>query len=194
MTTLLVIGLGNPGTEFAGTRHNVGARTAEILAERNQASFGMQKKTHARIASVPGTGTRLVLAIPTTYMNESGRAAAPLVRHYLGDEKFPLGRVIVVHDDLDLDPGTVRVKLGGGTAGHNGLKSIGQHLHAYDFVRVRIGVGKPPGSMSGADYVLRRLSREEREELDGACERAADAVETVLADGVSQAMTVFNAR
>ncbi|HUY06205.1 MAG TPA: aminoacyl-tRNA hydrolase [Acidimicrobiales bacterium] len=194
MTTLLVIGLGNPGLKYDGTRHNVGARTVRILGTRNLLSFGAQKNAMSRVAITEIQGRRVVFALPMTFMNETGLAAAPLVRHYLGDEESPLAHLVVIHDELDLAPGTVRIKLGGGTAGHNGLRSIGSHLHELDFVRIRIGVGKPPGAMSGANYVLGRVTREVQAILDDACERAADALEMILDEGVSQAMTHFNVR
>jgi PTH1 family peptidyl-tRNA hydrolase len=132
-----------------------------------------------------------VLAVPQAYMNESGGAVRGLVRRY---SVHDAARLVVVHDELDLPPGTVRLKLGGGTAGHNGLRSIDSHLHSLDFVRVRIGIGKPPGRMAGADYVLRRPGRADAELLAVALEAAADAVELVLERGVEAAMNVVNAR
>ena len=194
MTALLVIGLGNPGTQFAQTRHNVGARTVEILASRGHCSFSVQKRAKARVATTDALGARVVLAIPTTFMNESGLAAAPLVRHYLGDEELPLARLVVIHDELDLAPGTVRIKFGGGTAGHNGLRSVSSHLHELEFGRIRIGVGRPPDAMSGADYVLGRVPREQKTILDESCQRAADALEMIAKEGISRAMTQFNVR
>ncbi|HVA99684.1 MAG TPA: aminoacyl-tRNA hydrolase [Acidimicrobiales bacterium] len=194
MTALLVIGLGNPGSEYERTRHNVGARAVEVLASRGHLTFSAQRKAKARVATTEMHETHVVLAIPMTFMNESGLAAAPLVRHYLSDETPPLSRLVVIHDELDLAPGTVRIKLGGGTAGHNGLRSIGSHLHELDFGRIRIGVGKPPVAMSGADYVLGRVSRDEQTILDESCQRAADAFEMIVEEGISRAMTHFNAR
>ncbi len=194
MSELLVIGLGNPGTRYERTRHNVGARAVEVLAIRHQREFDVHKRERARVAIAQLNGTRVVLAIPTTFMNESGLAAEPLVRHYLSDEETPLAHLVVIHDELDLVPGTVKIKRGGGTAGHNGLRSIGSHLHGLDFCRVRIGVGKPPDAISGADYVLGRISREEQVILDDACNRAADALEMIVEEGISRAMTHFNAR
>jgi PTH1 family peptidyl-tRNA hydrolase len=193
-SSLLVIGLGNPGAEFEGTRHNVGAASVEHLIEKSKATPVAQKNAKARVATTTILGTRVVLAIPTTYMNESGLSAATLVRHYLDDEEMPLDHLVVIHDELDLDPGVVRLKFGGGTAGHNGLKSLGQHLHSFGFARVRIGVGKPPGSMSGADYVLRRVPKGDREILQLACERAVEAVELIVSDGLERAMNLFNTR
>ena len=136
-------------------------------------------------------GKRVVLAFPQTYVNDSGVSVAALVRrHGIGD----LERLVVVHDELDLPTGKVKVKIGGGTAGHNGLKSIQAHLHDNGFVRVRIGVDKPPGRRQGADHVLRRPGKAEREALDVAVEIAADAVETIVAEGPAVAMNRFNTR
>jgi len=134
----------------------------------------------------------MILAIPQTYMNDSGMAVRPLVQRYLGPD--PGERLVVVHDELDLPPGTVRVKAGGGTAGHNGLRSIEAHLHRRDFVRVRIGIGKPPSAARGVDHVLRRPSKAEKDLLAVSVEVAADAVEAIWADGVAAAMNRFNTR
>ena len=136
-------------------------------------------------------GKLLALASPQTYVNESGRSVAALVRRH-GIED--LHRLVVVHDELDLPVGRVKLKVGGGTAGHNGLKSIQAHLHDNDFVRVRIGVDKPPGRRQGADHVLRRPSKAEKEALDVAVEVAADAVEAILSEGAEAAMNSFNSR
>lgn len=135
-------------------------------------------------------GRRLGLAFPQTYMNESGVAVAPLVRRFgLADD---LARLVVVHDELDLPVGRIRVKVGGGLAGHNGLKSIKAHLHSDAFCRVRIGIGKPPGRQQGVDHVLRPPGKAERAELAVAIEEAADAVEAILAEGPAAAMNRFN--
>ncbi len=131
------------------------------------------------------------MAVPSTYMNESGMAVRALLRRFGGDEP---ARLVVVHDELDLPAGVVRVKDGGGLAGHNGLRSIEAHLHSRQFLRVRIGIGKPPGRQQGIDHVLRRPARAEREAIDVAIETAADAVETILADGAEAAMNNFNGR
>jgi len=187
---LLVIGLGNPGAEYAGTRHNVGADTVALLAARHGERLRAGKE-HALAAEARFGGKRVALAIPQIYMNDSGRAAVALVRRY-GIEA--LARVLVVHDELDLPVGRLQVKEGGGIAGHNGLRSLREHLHGTDFVRVRIGVGRPPGRQEGADYVLRRPSKAERAELDVVVEEAADAIEMVVTDGVAAAMNRFNAR
>jgi PTH1 family peptidyl-tRNA hydrolase len=186
---LLVVGLGNPGAEYAGTRHNVGADVVVLLAARHGATL-KKSKEHALAAEVRVGAARMALAFPQTFMNDSGRSVAALVRRHGIDE---LHRLVVVHDELDLPTGRLKVKVAGGLAGHNGLKSIKAHLHSDDFVRVRIGVGKPPGAQAGRDYVLRRPGKAERAELDAIVELAADAVETILAEGADAAMARYNA-
>jgi PTH1 family peptidyl-tRNA hydrolase len=184
-----VVGLGNPGLEFAGTRHNVGADVVARLAERQGAKLELLRGQRARVAEVTMDGARVVLAVPTTYMNDSGLAVAPLLRRF-GIERPE--QLVVVHDELDLPPGRLKVKAGGGTAGHNGLRSLRQHLHDTDFVRVRIGVGKPPDPAKGADHVLRRPAPVERPLVARSVDEAADAVETIVRDGVDAAMNRFN--
>ena len=169
---LLVVGLGNPGDEYARTRHNVGAEVVELLARRHGGKLH-GSKGRARSDEVRIGDKRVALAIPLTYMNDSGEAVAGLVRR-LGVEPE---QIVIVHDELDLPPAVLRVKVGGGLAGHNGLRSIKQHLHTDEFMRVRIGVGKPPSKERGADHVLSRVSKREREEMDVTIEEAADAVE-----------------
>jgi len=186
----LVVGLGNPGPEFAGSRHNVGADAVTRLAERHQGRLRPVKGIRAHADEVVVGGVRVALAVPTTYMNDSGAAVRPLLRRFGIDDP---ARLVVVHDELDLPPGRVRIKEGGGTAGHNGLKSLQAHLHTLDFVRVRIGVGKPPRPEAGADYVLKRPGKADRELLSLAVETAADAVEALAATDVEQAMNRFNA-
>lgn len=185
------MGLGNPGREYAGTRHNVGADVVARLAERHGGAL-KRSKEQALVAEVRVGGRRLALAFPQTYMNESGRAVGPLVRRF-GIED--LARLVIVHDELDLPLGAVRVKAGGGLAGHNGLRSIKAHLHDDGFSRVRIGIGKPPGGKEqGADHVLRAPSKKVREELDVSVEIAADAVECILTEGLPVAQNRFNGR
>jgi PTH1 family peptidyl-tRNA hydrolase len=180
--------LGNPGAEYEATRHNSGAVTVARLADRHGATL-KRSRERALAAEAVVEGRRLALAVPQTYYNESGAAVAALARrHGIEDPN----RIVIVHDELDLPPGRIRVKVGGGLAGNNGLRSIKAHLGTDDFVRVRIGVGKPPGRMSGADHVLRRPGKEERAELDIAVENAADAVEIILADGPDAAMRAHN--
>ncbi|MFP5376568.1 MAG: aminoacyl-tRNA hydrolase [Acidimicrobiia bacterium] len=185
---LLAVGLGNPGTQYAGTRHNVGADVVALLAGRHGGRLRKGREL-ALVDEVRVDGRRLALAFPQTYMNESGMAVAPLVRRFGIDD---LARLVVVHDELDLPVGRIRVKVGGGLAGHNGLKSIKAHLRSDAFCRVRIGIGKPPGRREGVDHVLRALGKAERELLAVAVEEAADAVEAILADGPAAAMNRFN--
>ena len=187
---LLVIGLGNPGTEYEGTRHNAGAEVVALLAGRHGGRLRSGKE-HSLATEVRIRDARVALAFPQTYMNDSGRAAAALVRRY-GIET--LEQLVVVHDELDLPVGRIQVKVGGGIAGHNGLRSLREHLHGTDFLRVRIGVGRPPGRRQGADHVLRRPSKAERAELAITVAEAADAVESIVADGVEAAMNNFNRR
>jgi PTH1 family peptidyl-tRNA hydrolase len=189
---LLVVGLGNPGSRYERTRHNVGTDCVEALARRAGERLRDDRKVSARVASCRIGGVRAHLAVPTTFMNESGRAVAQLVRRH---EPEDWDRLVIVHDELDLDPGTVRVKLGGGLAGNNGLRSIAEHLGTRDWARVRIGIGKPPGGPDrGAGWVLSRVSGAARDDLDVAIERAADAVERIAVDGVAAAMQQYNAR
>ncbi len=188
MINALVVGLGNPGKEYVRTRHNVGAKAVALLAERAAEKF-KAGRDKALVADARISGRRVVLALPTTYMNESGMAVGALMRRHKVEEPTQL---IVVHDELDLPPGVVRVKVGGGLAGNNGLRSVTQHLKTQDYLRVRIGIGKPPSKERGADHVLSRLPKAERELLDIAIVTAADAVELLLADGPEAAMTKFN--
>jgi len=186
---MLVVGLGNPGAEFEHTRHNVGADTVMLLAARRGERFRTVRGSHARTADLRIDGRRVAVAFPLTYMNDSGLAVGALVRRYGIDD---LSGLVVVHDELDLPVGRVKVKEGGGTAGHNGLKSIHSHLHDPGYVRVRIGIGKPPGRRMGADHVLRRPGSQEREVLELAVVHAADAVEVIATLGVAEAMNRFN--
>jgi len=184
----LVVGLGNPGKEYARSRHNVGEETVAELARRAAVTL-KAGRDRALVAEARLVGKRVVLAFPTTFMNDSGLAVGGLVRRYALDGP---GSILVVHDELDLPVGAVRIKVGGGLAGHNGLRSITQHLHTQDYVRVRIGVGKPPSKERGAAHVLNRVPAKDRELLDVAIQRAADAVETILADGPDAAMRTFH--
>lgn len=190
---LLVIGLGNPGADYARTRHNAGADTVASLAQRHGERLSASRKERAEVAEIrlPPSGTRVALAFPTTFYNESGVAASALVKRF-GVEAPE--RVVVVHDELDLDLGRLKVKLGGGLAGNNGLKSIKAHLGTDAFVRIRIGVGKPPGSQQGRDHVLRRVGAKDRELLDVAIGDAADAVEMIATQGLDATMQRYNQR
>jgi PTH1 family peptidyl-tRNA hydrolase len=187
----LVVGLGNPGSEFAGTRHNVGADAVLELARRHGTGrLRPVKGQRSTVEEVRIAGKRVALAVPTTYMNDSGAAVAPLVRRFGIEDPE---RLIIVHDELDLPPGGLQVKSGGGLAGHNGLRSIQAHLHTDSFVRIRIGIGKPTGG-TGADHVLHRPSRRDRDELDAATTMAADAVEVIAGTGLGAAMNRFNTK
>lgn len=186
---LLAVGLGNPGSEYSRTRHNAGADAVQLLADRHDVRLKRGKEL-ALVGEARVDGRRLALAFPQTYMNDSGRSVALLVRRFGIDD---VARLVVVHDELDLPTGRIQVKAGGGLAGHNGLRSIKAHLHSADFLRVRIGIGKPPGGKEhGIDHVLRAPSRKERSELDVSIELAADAVESILAEGVVAAQNRFN--
>ena len=182
----LVVGLGNPGPQYAGNRHNIGFMVADLLAGRIGAKF---KAHRSRNQVVEGrlAGQRVVLAKPTSFMNLSGGPVTGLRDFY----KAPLERLVVVHDELDLDYATLRLKLGGGDNGHNGLKSITKSLGP-DYYRVRAGVGRPPGRMEVADFVLRDFSSTERKELDWFVDRAADAVEALISQGLERAQTDYN--
>ncbi len=183
----LVLGLGNPGAQYAGNRHNVGFMTVDLLATRAGASFKAHK-ARADVAETRLVGERCVLAKARVYMNESGGPAAGLTKFF----KVPVGRVVVIHDELDLEFGTIRLKLGGGDNGHNGLKSLRASLGSGEFYRVRLGVGRPPGRQDPADFVLRDFPAAAREELGVQLERAADAVELLLSDGLVAAQNTFN--
>lgn len=187
---LLVVGLGNPGAEYDGTRHNVGAEVVRLLAARHGATL-RKGKERAMVDEVVVDGHRLALAVPLTYMNLSGEAVAPLVRRHGIEDPH---RLVIVHDELDLPVGRLKLKLGGGLAGNNGLKSVKAHLHTDDFARVRIGIGKPQGRAEGVDHVLKRPGKADRLELDVVVAEAADAVELILSDGIDVAMHRYNTR
>jgi PTH1 family peptidyl-tRNA hydrolase len=187
---LLVVGLGNPGSEYSRTRHNVGAEVVELLAKRHGGRLKKGRRENALVDEVRIGGRRVALAVPLTYMNDSGRAVGALVRRY----DVEPDALVIVHDELDLPPAVLKVKEGGGLAGHNGLRSIKQHLKTDEFLRVRIGVGKPVSKEQGADHVLNRFGKRERAEIAVTIEEAADAVETILTEGVAAAMTRYNTR
>lgn len=189
---LLVVGLGNPGKEYARTRHNAGADAVELVVARHGERLRSSKDAAALVAELRIGTARIAAAVPTTYMNDSGRAVAPLMRRYGIDDPLKL---VVVHDELDLEPGRLKVKVGGGLAGHNGLRSIVAHIHTHDFVRIRIGVGKPPGGAArGADHVLSKPSRRDAENLAVSVAEAADVIEAIVADGPEAAMARYNTR
>lgn len=184
----LIVGLGNPGEEYRGTRHNIGFEVVELLAREVGVRLRRQARVQALTATATLAGQAVVLAEPSTFMNRSGAAVAALVRYY----SVPGAQVVVVHDELDLPLGSLRLKNGGGAGGHNGLRSITTSLGTPDYDRVRVGIGRPPGTMDAADYVLRRFSRAERPEADVAVGRAGEAVESLISSGLSQAQNHYN--
>ncbi|BBX29581.1 aminoacyl-tRNA hydrolase [Mycolicibacterium alvei] len=186
---LLVVGLGNPGPAYAKTRHNVGFMVADVLAARIGSAFKVHKKSGAEVLTGRLAGAPVILAKPRCYMNESGRQVGPLAKFY----SVPPGRLVVVHDELDIDFGRIRLKVGGGEGGHNGLRSIASALSSKDFQRVRIGVGRPPGRKDPAAYVLEAFSAAERAEVPTICEQAADATELLIAEGLEPAQNTVHA-
>ncbi|AOT59316.1 MULTISPECIES: aminoacyl-tRNA hydrolase [Streptomyces] len=188
----LIAGLGNPGPGYAGNRHNVGFMVADLLAERIGGSFKRHGKAQAQVVEgrigAPGpAGRRVVLAKPMSYMNLSGGPVTALRDFY----KVPTGNIVAVHDELDIDYGVLRLKLGGGDNGHNGLKSMTKAMGP-DYHRVRFGIGRPPGRMPVADFVLKDFSPAERKELDYFVDRAADAVEALVIEGLERAQSTYN--
>ncbi|MBL6278967.1 aminoacyl-tRNA hydrolase [Micromonospora fiedleri] len=186
----LVVGLGNPGREYAGNRHNVGFLVADLLADRLGVKFGRYKRAMADVAEarLGFGGPKLVLLKPLTYMNLSGGPVASLAQFF----KVPAAQVVAVHDELDIEYGQVRVKFGGGEGGHNGLRSMSKSLATKDYVRVRFGIGRPPGRQDPADYVLSDFGAAERKELDFLVDRAADVVESVITRGVEPTQNLYH--
>ncbi|MCX4747113.1 aminoacyl-tRNA hydrolase [Kitasatospora sp. NBC_01287] len=182
----LVAGLGNPGEGYARNRHNIGFMVVDLLAQRIGAKFKAHK-SRAQVAEGRLAGQRVVLAKPMTFMNLSGGPVTALRDFY----KAPTGALVAVHDELDIDYATLRLKLGGGDNGHNGLKSITKSLGP-DYHRVRCGIGRPPGRMEVADFVLKDFSSSERKELDWFVDRSADAVEALLTEGLERAQGTYN--
>ena len=183
------MGLGNPGDTYVRTRHNAGQWVIDEVLRRHGGQLRRARREHATVAELRLEGLRLVLAVPATWMNESGRAVGPLVRrHGIAD----LSRLVVAHDELDLPVGRLKVKAGGGIAGHKGLESVRSHLRIDSFTRLRLGVGKPEITAKGGSYVLKRPSQSERQQLDAMVLRAADAIECLLIDGLETAMNRFN--
>jgi PTH1 family peptidyl-tRNA hydrolase len=183
----LVIGLGNPGPGYAGNRHNVGFTVLDLLAERVGGRFKAHKG-RADVVEARLGGRRAVLGKPRSYMNESGGPVVSLRDFF----KVPVEQLVVVHDELDLEPGMLRLKQGGGDNGHNGLRSMRRSLGTGEFFRLRVGIGRPPGRQDPADYVLRDFSSAERKELGVTVERAADAVEALIRDGLAPAQNAYN--
>jgi peptidyl-tRNA hydrolase, PTH1 family len=186
---LLVVGLGNPGPQYAKTRHNIGFMVADILAARVGGSFKVHKKSGAEVVTGRLGHRPVVLAKPRCYMNESGRQVGPLAKFY----SVPAADVIVIHDELDIDFGRVRLKLGGGEGGHNGLRSVANALGSKDFQRVRIGIGRPPGRKDPAAFVLEPFTSTERGEVPTICEQAADATELLIEAGLETAQNQVHA-
>jgi PTH1 family peptidyl-tRNA hydrolase len=198
----LVVGLGNPGPQYAGNRHNVGQMVLDELARRAGASFSskggvLSRRPQAataevRIGTGPGgvPGPRAVLAKPTTYMNTSGGPVAALARYY----DVPPERVVMVHDELDIPFGEIKLKIGGGEGGHNGLRDTTKALGTKDYLRVRVGVGRPPGRMDAADFVLRDFATAEQKDLPFLLDDAADAVELLVTEGLERAQLRFHTR
>jgi peptidyl-tRNA hydrolase, PTH1 family len=183
----LIAGLGNPGPSYAGNRHNAGFLTADVLATRAGARF-RAGKFRAMVAEGHLAGFSVIIIKPLTFMNESGIAVGGVSNYH----RIGADRIVVIHDELDLPFDTIRLKRGGGDNGHNGLRSITAHLGTRDYYRVRIGIGRPPGRMDPAAYVLRDFAAPEREELPLVLGRAADAVEALLADGLAAAQNAFH--
>ena len=188
----LIVGLGNPGPEYAGNRHNVGFMVADLLADRVGGRFKRAGRAQAQVVEgrigPPGPlNRRVVLAKPMSYMNLSGGPVNALRDFY----KVPVDHVVAVHDELDIDYGVLRLKLGGGDNGHNGLKSMTKGFGA-EYHRVRFGIGRPPGRMQVADFVLKDFSSAERKELDYFVDRAADAVEALVIEGLERAQSTYN--
>ncbi|CAM3981688.1 aminoacyl-tRNA hydrolase [Smaragdicoccus niigatensis] len=179
----LVVGLGNPGPQYERTRHNVGQMVVDVLAARVGSGFRIHKKSGADVVEARLGSTKIVLAKPRTFMNVSGRQIGPLANFF----GIPAENVIVIHDELDLEFGTIRLKRGGGEGGHNGLKSLTAALSTRDYLRVRFGIGRPPGRQDPADFVLKPFSSVEQKELAVLVEHAADAAEQLLELGLEAA-------
>ncbi|GGL91761.1 peptidyl-tRNA hydrolase [Micromonospora yangpuensis] len=185
-----MVGLGNPGPQYAANRHNVGFMVAELLAARVGGRFGRNRRSMAEVAEgrLGYGGPKLVLLKPLTYMNLSGGPVAALAQFF----KVPPARIVAVHDELDIAYGQLRIKCGGGEGGHNGLRSMSKSLGTKDYVRVRFGIGRPPGRQDPADYVLSDFSAAERKELEFLVDRAADVVESVVTRGVEPTQNLYH--
>lgn len=188
MSTWLIVGLGNPGSEYERTRHNIGFIAVDALAARLGTSFGRNKKAPGLVAEGKLGDSKLILLKPTTYMNRSGQAVGPIAAFY----KIPADHIIVLHDELDIDYLRIRMKLGGGDNGHNGLKSIRATLGTGDWYRIRLGIGRPAGSQDPASYVLRPFSVSEWKEIAEFSDRAAEAVETLIDSDLATAQGRYN--
>jgi peptidyl-tRNA hydrolase, PTH1 family len=186
----LVVGLGNPEAEYGGTRHNVGADAVRSLARREHVELSRNKRVRCEIAETAVDGVRFVLAVPSSYMNRSGDPVQAAASWY----KVPPERVVVCHDDLDIEVGAIRLKRGGSHAGHRGLKDVDRALGTPDYLRVRIGVGRPPGRMPARDYVLKRFGAKEREEIDVTLAEVADAVVGLATEGLEPMQNRYHRR
>ncbi|TWE11814.1 peptidyl-tRNA hydrolase [Rudaeicoccus suwonensis] len=185
----LIVGLGNPGPTYAGNRHNIGAMVIERMAQDAGVALRAHK-AHARAASIQLAGERAIIAVPGSYMNESGGPVSGLMKFF----KVPLDRFIVIHDELDIDFGVLRLKRGGGEGGHNGLRSISGSLGSRDYLRVRVGIGRPPGRMDAATYVLKDFASTQRQELEFLIPAAVEATELLLQRDLADAQNVVHSR
>ncbi|MDQ1482733.1 MAG: peptidyl-tRNA hydrolase, family [Actinomycetota bacterium] len=190
MTAWLIVGLGNPGPSYAGHRHNVGAMVADELAARSQTNLRSHRARGASYGEARLDTQRAIIAKPLSFMNESGGSVAGLLSFY----KIPAENLIVIHDELDIAFAEVRLKLGGGEGGHNGLRSITKSVGTRDYLRVRVGIGRPPGRMDAADYVLHNFSSTERSEVPLLISDAADATERLVAQGLVAAQQEWHSR
>lgn len=186
----LVVGLANPEDEYAGTRHNVGADVVRTLATRSHTTLSPNKRIRCEEAQVRVDGRRVMLAVPMGYMNLSGGPVQQATSWF----DVPVERLVVVHDDLDLEVAQLKVKRGGGAGGHNGLKDLDRALGTPDYLRVRIGIGRPPGRMAPKDHVLRRFAPAEREQVDVTIEEAADAIELLVREGLEATQNRYHGR
>ncbi len=190
----LIVGLGNPGPEYAATRHNIGAMAVDVIAGGTSPTLSRHKKVHARIAEThlgfPGDRMSVIACAPLSYMNESGGPVKAAMNFY----RIPPERLLVVHDELDIDFSTLRIKKGGGDGGHNGLKSIRSAIGTGDYFRIRLGIGRPVGRQAPADYVLQAFSSAQRTDLPAFLSRCAEAVETLIRQGLDVAQNVYNER
>lgn len=188
MSKYLIVGLGNPGQEYAQTRHNLGWLAVEALAKRYQSSFREERSLHTLLADIRIDQTQALLCLPTTYMNESGRAVQAIAQYF----KIPLTQILIVQDELDFPFGTFAFRDGGNAGGHNGIGSIYEQTGTMQFARLRMGIGRPPAPRSSKDYVLERFSAEEQATFDELFKRSSDAIECWMKDGLTRAMNLWN--
>jgi PTH1 family peptidyl-tRNA hydrolase len=186
----LAVGLGNPAGEYGDTRHNAGADAVRTLARREHVELARNKRVRCEVAETTVSGIRFVLAVPSSYMNRSGDPVQAVAAWY----KVPLERLVVCHDDLDVPVGGIRLKRGGGDGGHNGLRDVDRALGSRDYLRVRIGIGRPPGRMPSRDYVLRRFQPAERDIIEVTLEHAADAIVMLATDGLEPSQNRYHAQ